>query len=114
LLLEDKSGKKGINALPILPHRNQTKTSNHLPEVRGTAHRWKMRWYQYNSQGILVESWKPKKEKKMTINDFAKLVCSIEGLKVQLSIAQVLEVLKIVNKLLGGMLYRCIRNMEGK
>ena len=50
----------------------------------------------------------------MTINDFAKLVCSIEGLKVQLSIAQVLEVLKIVNKLLGGMLYRCIRNMEGK
>jgi len=98
-----------------------------------------MTWNLYNQRGELIRSWKPTKTGgrmkqrkecqacgkvweseiiipkgsiRMTINDFAKLVCSIEGLKVQLSIAQVLEVLKIVNKLLGGMLYRSIRNME--
>jgi hypothetical protein len=71
-----------------------------------------MRWYQYNSQGILVKSWKPTKEKKMTINDFAIKVSKKEGKKVQLSIAQISEVLKVVNSLLGGTLYREIRKME--
>jgi hypothetical protein len=68
-----------------------------------------MRWYQYNSQGILVRSWKPTKEKKMTINDFAVQVSKKEGKKVQLSIAQISETLKIVNQLLDGKLYREIR-----
>jgi hypothetical protein len=82
-----------------------------MPEVRGRAHRWKMRWYQYNSQGILVRSWKPTKEKKMTINDFAVQVSKKEGKKVQLSIAQISETLKIVNQLLDGKLYREIRKL---
>jgi hypothetical protein len=28
--------------MPLLPNRDQTKTSNHLPELRGTADRWEM------------------------------------------------------------------------
>jgi len=45
----------------------------------------------------------------MTINQFAKSVTLTEGLKVSISIAQVLEVLKIVNRILGGDLYRWIK-----
>jgi hypothetical protein len=87
-----------------------------MPEVRGGAYRWQMRWYLYTPQGQLVKSWKPTKTggRKMTINDFARLVCLKEGLKVQISIAQVMEVLKIVNGLLGGLLYRWIRKMDVK
>ena len=48
----------------------------------------------------------------MTINDFAIKVSKKEGKKVQLSIAQISEVLKVVNSLLGGTLYREIRKME--
>ena len=74
-----------------------------------------MRWYLYTPKGQLVKSWKATKEKKkMTINNFARLVCLKEGLKVQISIAQVMEVLKIVNGLLGGLLYRWIRKMDVK
>ena len=78
-----------------------------------------MRWYLYTPQGQLVKSWpatgdkmSPQQGGRMTITNFARLVCQKEGLKVQISIAQVMEVLKIVNGLLGGLLYRWIRKME--
>lgn len=45
----------------------------------------------------------------MNINDFAKKVTLLEGLKKPISIAQVKEVLKIVNLLLKGKLYKTIR-----
>ena len=47
----------------------------------------------------------------MTINDFAVQVSKKEGKKVQLSIAQISETLKIVNQLLDGKLYREIRKL---
>lgn len=45
----------------------------------------------------------------MTVNDFAVLVCKHEGKKKEVNIAQIKEILKIVNKLLGGQLYKLIR-----
>lgn len=45
----------------------------------------------------------------MNINDFAKRVTILEGKKKSLSIAQIKEVLKIVNRILGGALYAIIR-----
>lgn len=50
----------------------------------------------------------------MNINDFAKQVTLKEGLKVSISIAQVKEVLRIADKLLGGALYRAIRSGPSK
>jgi len=47
----------------------------------------------------------------MNIKEFAKVVTLEEGLKTSISIAQVAEILKIINKLLGGNLYLLIRNM---
>ena len=57
-------------------------------------------------------NWKQEREKQMNINDFAKKVTLKEGGKVSISIAQVKEVLKIVNDLLGGALYAIIRLMK--
>jgi len=51
------------------------------------------------------------RRKRMNINDFAKEVTLEEGGKKSISIAQVKEVLKIVNKLLSGNLYTLIRNL---
>ena len=45
----------------------------------------------------------------MNLNDFAKKVTLAEGLKKQISIAQVKEVLKIVNKEVAGALYKLVR-----
>lgn len=45
----------------------------------------------------------------MNINDFAKQVTLTEGLKKQVSIAQVKEILKIINKKTFGILYLVIR-----
>lgn len=45
----------------------------------------------------------------MTMNDFAVKVAKMEGKKKSLSIAQIKEVLKIVNKLLDGDLYAAIK-----
>ncbi len=45
----------------------------------------------------------------MTISDFARKVSQIEGKKKEVSIAQILEILKIVNILLLGGLYKLIR-----
>ena len=46
----------------------------------------------------------------MKLTDFAKEVCMIDGLKKQVNIAQVKEILKVVNKLLEGGLYKLVRN----
>lgn len=48
----------------------------------------------------------------MKITEFAKLVTLKEGKKVPISIAQVGEVLKIVNSLTGGVLYAVIKLMK--
>lgn len=45
----------------------------------------------------------------MDLNNFAKQVTQNEGLKKQVNIAQVKEVLRVVNKLVAGMLYKLIR-----
>ena len=45
----------------------------------------------------------------MKVNEFARLVTLIEGLKKELDIAQVKEVLRVVNDLLAGKLYKNIR-----
>ena len=52
-----------------------------------------------------------RKERKMNINDFAVKVTKLEGGKKSISIAQVKEVLKIVNGLLKGGLYKLIRKI---
>ena len=51
------------------------------------------------------------KGKTMNINDFSKKVTKLEGGKISISIAQVKEVLKIVNGLLKGGLYKLIRKI---
>jgi len=48
----------------------------------------------------------------MKITDFAVEVTKLEGGKKQINIAQVKEVLKVINKLLGGKLYKLIRETE--
>jgi len=48
----------------------------------------------------------------MKITDFAKKVTEGEGLKKQVNIAQTLEILKVVNKLTGGLLYIVIKLMK--
>jgi len=45
----------------------------------------------------------------MNINKFAVEVTKLEGKKKQVNIAQIKEVLKVTNKLLGGKLYKLIR-----
>lgn len=45
----------------------------------------------------------------MTINKFAEAVCKLEGKKKQISIAQVKEILSVVNELTGGALYQIVR-----
>lgn len=48
----------------------------------------------------------------MKINEFAVDVSKKEGKMKQLSIAQIKEVLKVSDTLLGGQFYRLIRNKE--
>lgn len=48
----------------------------------------------------------------MNMNDFAKKVTEHEGLKQSLSIAQVKEVLAIVNKLTCGILYATVKMLR--
>jgi hypothetical protein len=47
----------------------------------------------------------------MDINKFAKEVTGVEGLKKEVNIAQIKEILKIVNILLSGKLYKLIRGL---
>lgn len=48
----------------------------------------------------------------MKINKFAVIVAEHEGKKISISIAQILEVLKIVNKLTCGEFYRMVRKIK--
>ena len=47
----------------------------------------------------------------MKVTDFSVLVTEEEGKKISLSIAQVKEVIKIVNKMLDGELYKLIKKI---
>lgn len=50
----------------------------------------------------------------MKINEFAKLVTQSEGLKKQVNIAQVMEILRVINKLTLGVFYNMIWKMDAK
>jgi len=47
----------------------------------------------------------------MTVNEFAQLISVNEGKKKQVDIAQILEILKVSNKLTDGQLYRLIKSI---
>jgi hypothetical protein len=47
----------------------------------------------------------------MRVTDFQKLIARSEGQKEEMSIAQISEVLRIVNHLLGGAVYLLIRKL---
>ena len=47
----------------------------------------------------------------MKVTDFAKEVTVHEGLKKEINIAQILEILRVVNQLTDGTLYYKIRSM---
>jgi hypothetical protein len=47
----------------------------------------------------------------MKITDFTRRVANMEGKKVQVNIAQIAEILKIVNTMMGGALYKMIRKI---
>lgn len=62
--------------------------------------------------GVLHFTILPRRSNKeviMKVSDFAVRVAREEGKKKQVSIAQILEILKIVNKLTQGALYKWIR-----
>jgi hypothetical protein len=48
----------------------------------------------------------------MKVTKFAKKITEKEGKKVNLPIAQVLEVLAVINRLTGGVMYGIIRLMK--
>jgi hypothetical protein len=48
----------------------------------------------------------------MKISSFTNIVTESEGKKVQVSVAQVAEIMKLVNKLTDGELYRIIRSIK--
>lgn len=50
-----------------------------------------------------------RKKTKMTIHEFSIKVAKLEGKKKQVSIAQIKEIMRIINRLLGGQLYKLIR-----
>lgn len=47
----------------------------------------------------------------MKITSLAQKVCSLEGGKVNLSIAQVLEVLRCINRITVGAFYKWVRTL---
>lgn len=55
---------------------------------------------------------KRRTEGTININDFAVQVAGEEGLKKQVDIAQVKEILSVINELLDGELYPLIRDKE--
>jgi len=50
----------------------------------------------------------------MTVNEFAVRVTKFEGQKKECSVAQVKEILRVVNMLVGGELYRLIKSLLGR
>jgi len=53
---------------------------------------------------------KCRKEKRMKVTDFNTKVTHLEGLSHSLSVAQVAEVVRIINKLTKGLLYNLIKS----
>ena len=47
----------------------------------------------------------------MTVNEFARLIATLEAKKRQVNIAQIKEILKIINDQLDGELYKEIRRI---
>jgi len=47
----------------------------------------------------------------MRVSDFRRLIARSEGQKEEMNIAQISEVLRVVNDLLGGGVYRLIRQL---
>lgn len=52
---------------------------------------------------------KKQKEIEMTISKFSQLVARNEALKKQVNIAQIKEILKVINKITEGVFYKIIR-----
>lgn len=50
----------------------------------------------------------------MKITSFARMVCANEAKRRQVNIAQVLEILKVTNKITNGELYKIIRKIMPK
>lgn len=50
----------------------------------------------------------------MKITTFTKKVSEFEGLKKQVNIAQLSEILKVINKLTRGLLYAAIKSLPEK
>jgi hypothetical protein len=48
----------------------------------------------------------------MNLNAFAKLVAEIEGGKKQVNIAQIKEILKVVNTITRGILYAVVKTIK--
>lgn len=48
----------------------------------------------------------------MDLNKFALLIAKKEGGKKQINIAQIKEILKVINKLTGGVLYALVRAIK--
>ena len=47
----------------------------------------------------------------MKIREFAVLMCAAEGKKKQVSVAQMMEILKVMNLIFSGDLYKKIRTL---
>ena len=47
----------------------------------------------------------------MKVSEFAEVVAEYEGKKKQVNIAQIKEVMKVINQLLNGLLYKIIRGL---
>jgi len=47
----------------------------------------------------------------MKVTDFARKVAQGEGLKVQINIAQIMEILRVINDLTVGAFYKLIRSL---
>ena len=50
----------------------------------------------------------------MLISNFARLVCKSEGLRKEVNIAQVSEILRVINRLTNGVLYNFIRKAKAE
>lgn len=50
----------------------------------------------------------------MNINELAKAVTQDEGLKKEVNIAQVKEVLRVLNQIMDGALYKMARSLKSK
>lgn len=63
---------------------------------------------------VITYGWLMSRQRRcnMKVTEFAREVTLREGLNKSVSIAQVLEILKIVNTLLNGDLYKLIRNLK--